>query len=60
MVWFGRDLKAPPIPTPCHGQGCLHQLRLPRAPSNLALNIARDGAPRASLSSNASASLPPE
>ena len=22
MVWVGRDLRAHPVPTPCHGQGC--------------------------------------
>ena len=37
-----------------------HQLRLPRAPSNLALSASRDGAPTASLGSCASASLPSE
>ena len=33
------------------GRGTTHQLRLPRAPSNLSLSISRDGAPTASLGS---------
>jgi len=37
MVWVGRDLKAHPVPTPCCGLVASHQLRLLRAPSNLAL-----------------------
>jgi len=51
MVWVGRDLKAHPDPTPCGGLGATHQLRLPRAPSNLALRTSRDGAPQAFLDS---------
>jgi len=44
MAQVGRDLTAHSAPT--HGQGCHHQLRLPRAPSNLALSACRDGAPQ--------------
>jgi len=43
MDWVGRELKAHPVPTPCHGLAAPHQLRLPRAPSNLALSTSRDG-----------------
>ena len=42
----GRDLKAHPDPTPATGRAAPHQLRLPRAPSNLALSASRDGAPQ--------------
>ena len=38
MVWVGRDLKAYPVPTPAMGRAAPHHLRLPRAPSNLALS----------------------
>jgi len=38
------DLKAHAAPTPAVGRAALHQLRLPRAPSNLALSTSRDGA----------------
>jgi len=44
MARVGRDLTAHSAPT--HGQGCHHQLRLPRAPSNLALSASRDGEPQ--------------
>jgi len=30
MGWFGRDLKAHPVPAPLPWAGCPHQLRLPR------------------------------
>jgi len=46
MVWAGRDLKCQPIPTPAVGRAAPHQLKLPRAPSNLALSVSRDGAPQ--------------
>ena len=49
MAWVGRDLKAHPVPTPLPQSVCPHQIRLPRAPSILALNASRDGAPTASL-----------
>jgi len=49
MVWVGRDLKAHSVPTPLPWAGCPYKLMLPRAPSNLALNISRDGASIASL-----------
>ena len=52
MAWAGKDLKTHPIPVPCCGQGCHHQLMLPRAPSNLVLNTSTDGAPTASLGCN--------
>jgi len=57
MSWAGRDLKAHPAPTPCHGQRFPYQLRLPRAPSNLALSLQGWGI-TASLGSCATASLP--
>ena len=47
IVWVGGDFKALPAPTPCHGLVVPHQLRLPRAPSNLALSTSRDGSPTA-------------
>jgi len=49
MVWVGGDLKAHSAPTPAMGRAAPHQLRLPRAPSNLAMNTSRDGAPTACL-----------
>jgi len=39
MVWVGRNLKAHPAPAPAVGRAAPHHLRLPRAPSNLALKI---------------------
>jgi len=45
---------------PAMGTAATHQLRLPRTPPNPALSASRDGAPTASLSSCASASLPSE
>jgi len=45
-------LKTHPAPTPSHGGRAVpHQLRLSRAPSNLALNYSRDGASTGSLDS---------
>ena len=49
--WVGRDLKAHPVPPRAMGRAATQQLRLPRAPSSLALNAPRDGAPTASLDS---------
>jgi len=46
MVWIGRGLKYHPFPTLCHGLLATHWLRLPRAPSSLALSTSRDGAPQ--------------
>ena len=43
MSWVGRDLKAYPVPTPCHELVAPHQIRLPRAPSCLALNTFKGG-----------------
>jgi len=52
MVLVGGDLKVHPVPAPCVvGRAATHQIRLPRAPSNLALDTSRDGAPTASLGS---------
>ena len=45
-VWAGRDFKAHATPIPTVGRAAPHQLRLPRAPSNLALSASRDGAPQ--------------
>jgi len=42
MAWVGRDLKAQPVSTPCHDLVATYQLRLPRAPSNMALGPPRD------------------
>jgi len=46
MAWIERDLKAHTAPTPAMGRAAPYQLRLPRAPSNLALSASRDGAPQ--------------
>ena len=43
MIWVGGNH---PAPTPAMGRAAPHQLRLPRAPSNLALSTSRDGAPQ--------------
>jgi len=43
----GGELKAHPVPPPAMGRAAPHQLRLPRAPSHLALSACRDGAPTA-------------
>lgn len=32
-AWVGNALEAYPVPALCCGQGCPHQIRLPRAPS---------------------------
>ena len=48
MAWVGRDIKAPPVPTPCCGLVVTHCIRLRRAPSSLA---SRDGASTAFLGS---------
>ena len=45
---------------PATGRAATHQLRLPRAPSSLALNTSRNGAFTASLGSSASAPTPSE
>jgi len=58
MVWVWRDLKAHQVPAPVTGRDTSHQTRLPRAPSHLALNTARDGQPQCLLAACASA-LPP-
>ena len=46
MAWGERAHEDCPVPTLCHGQGCHPPAQLPRAPSNLALNASRDGAPQ--------------
>jgi len=46
MVWVGRDLKAHAAPTPAIGRTAPHQLRLHRAPSDLALSTSRYGVPQ--------------
>ena len=43
LGWKGPQ--SPPTPPPAVGRAAPHQLRLPKAPSNLALNVSRDGAP---------------
>jgi len=43
-AWVGEELKELLVPIPHHGH-CCHQLRLPRAPSNLALSTSKHGAP---------------
>ena len=60
MPWVGRALKAHPAPTRAVCRAASHQLKLPRAPSNLVFSASRDGAPTASLGSCASVSLPSE
>ena len=66
MAKVGGDLKNHPAPDhppalpPCHGLVAPHQIRLPRAPSHLNLNISRDGASTTSLSNSARASPPSE
>jgi len=47
MAQVGGELKAHPVPPPAMGRAAPHQLRLPRAPSHLALSAWRDGAPTA-------------
>jgi len=59
MAWAGRDLKVHPVPTPAVGRAAPHQLRLPRAPSNLALSASRDGAPQLLWAAWARASIIP-
>ena len=48
MAWVGRNIAALP-PHPYSGLAVLHQIRLPRAPSNRTLGTSRDGAPTAPL-----------
>jgi len=49
MAWFGRDHKDRLVLIPLVGAG-VPPIDLPRAPSSLALDASRDGAPTASLS----------
>jgi len=46
MVWVRKDLKDHLAPTPAMGRAAPPQLRLPSAPSHLALSASRDGAPQ--------------
>jgi len=46
MVWVRTDLEDHLVPTPAMVRAATHQLRLPRAPSNLALSATRDGEPQ--------------
>jgi len=54
------ELEAHPVLPPAVGRAATQQLRLARAPSSLALDMSRDGAPTSSLGSCASASPPSE
>jgi len=56
--WFRLEgtMKIIQFQPPTTGRDTFHQLRLPRAPSNLAFITSRDGASTASLGSSASAS----
>jgi len=50
LVWVGRDLEGHLVPNPpAMGRDIFHQPRVLRAPSNLALSTAREGAATASL-----------
>ena len=49
MAWIGRDFRDHPVLPNAMGRAASHQLRLPRAPSNLVFNTSRDGAPIASV-----------
>jgi len=51
MAWVGRTLRPSSSNPPATSRNKFLQLRLPRAPSNLALSTSRDGAPTASLGS---------
>jgi len=46
MAWVGWDFRAYLVPPLAMGRAATPQLRLPRAPSNLALSASRDGAPQ--------------
>ena len=46
LGWKGPGSTHHPNPTPAMGRAAPHQLRLPRAPFNLALSTSRDGAPQ--------------
>jgi len=48
MAWVGKDVKSHLVQPPATGRATPHQLRLPRAPSSLALSASRDGASTAS------------
>jgi len=44
MAWVGETSEIILFQPSCHGLVSQHQLRLPRAPSDLALFISKDGA----------------
>ena len=45
MIWVGSDIEDHLIPTPpTIGRDTFHQTKLLKAPSNLALNVSREGA----------------
>jgi len=46
MAWVGKFLKPTQFQPPAMGRAAAHQLKLSRAPSNLALRASRDGAPQ--------------
>lgn len=54
MVWVEMDLKAHPVPKPCCAFVAPHQIRLPRATSNLASGTSRYGVSTASLGASSS------
>lgn len=54
-VWVGRDLAAHATPTPVLGRAAPYQLRLPRAPFILVLNVSSDGASTVPLGHSARA-----
>ena len=56
IEWLGwKEPQSPSISNPLLWAACLHQVRLPRAPSILTLNVYRDGAPAALWAACASA-----
>jgi len=58
--WLEGTLKPTQLQPSALGRAAPHQLRLPRAPSNPALSLSRDGAPTALWAACAKASLPSE
>ena len=59
--WFGLGATVKPsqFHSPAVGRAAPHQLRLPRAPSNLPLSASRDGAPQLLWAAWARASIIP-
>ena len=60
MVWAETDLKTTQPQPQAMGRAVAHQLRLPRAPSDLALNASWDGAPQLLWTTCSSDLLPSE